>query len=291
MAAIIRTNRALTVGNVRFVGDERCQTQRTPLNSPKSMPPGQPRACPASISKSSIAGHRAVMPSSPGDGISSIRNARLADRSSAELSDIGVGNGRIVAIERRLAADAEVYDAEGRLACPGLIESHIHLDKSRIMDRCAPQERAQLSPIKGVAPLKKSMTVEDIRARAERTLQLCILHGTTRMRTQVEVDPGIGMRGFDAVASLARDYKWAIDIEICVFPQEGLTNYPGTDELLVEGLKRGAKVLGGAPRYDTDHAGQIERIFALAPIGEKISSEFVVARGAVPLVAAIILLN
>jgi cytosine/creatinine deaminase len=193
-----------------------------------------------------------------------IRNARLADRSSAELSDIGVGNGRIVAIERRLAADAEVYDAEGRLACPGLIESHIHLDKSRIMERCAPQERAQLNPIKGVAPLKKSMTVEDIRARAERTLQLCILHGTTRMRTQVEVDPGIGMRGFDAVASLARDYRWAIDIEICVFPQEGLTNYPGTDELLVEGLKRGAKVLGGAPRYDTDHAGQIERIFALA---------------------------
>jgi cytosine deaminase len=84
-----------------------------------------------------------------------IRNARLADRSSAELSDIGIGNGRIVAIERRLTADAEVYNAEGRLACPGLIESHIHLDKSRIMDRCAPQERAQLNPIKGVVPLKK----------------------------------------------------------------------------------------------------------------------------------------
>jgi cytosine deaminase len=193
-----------------------------------------------------------------------IRNARLADRSSVELSDIGVRNGRIVAIERALAAEAEIYDAEGRLACPGLIESHIHLDKSRIMERCAPQERAQLSPIKGVAPLKKSMTIEDIRGRAERTLEQCILHGTTRMRTQVEVDPGIGMRGFDAVTSLIDDYKWAIDIEICVFPQEGLTNYPGTDELLVEGLKRGAKVVGGAPRYDTDPSGQIERIFALA---------------------------
>jgi cytosine deaminase len=193
-----------------------------------------------------------------------IRNARLADRSCDELSDVGVGNGRIVAIERGLVAEAEVYDAEGRLACPGLIESHIHLDKSRIIDRCAPQKRAELSPIKGVAPLKKSMTAEDIRVRAERTLEQCILHGTTRMRTQVEVDPGIGMRGFDAVASLIGDYDWAIDLEICVFPQEGLTNYPGTDELLVEGLRRGAKVLGGAPRYDTDHAGQIERIFALA---------------------------
>jgi cytosine deaminase len=54
------------------------------------------------------------------------------------------------------------------------------------------------------------------------------------------------------------------DIEMCVFPQEGLTNYPGTDELLVEGLKRGAQVIGGAPRYDTDGAAQINRIFELA---------------------------
>src|SRR4029450_10646847 len=115
-----------------------------------------------------------------------------------------------------------------------------------------------------VSPLKESMSVEDVHARAERTLQDCIKHGTTRMRTQVEVDPAIGMRGFEGVQSLIADYKWAIDIEICVFPQEGLTNYPGTDELLVEALRRGATVIGGAPRYDTDPATQIERVFALA---------------------------
>ena len=108
------------------------------------------------------------------------------------------------------------------------------------------------------------MSVEDVRTRAERTLEECIKHGTTRMRTQVEVDPGIGMRGFEGVQSLIADYKWAIDIEICVFPQEGLISYPGTEELLVEGLKRGARVIGGAPRYDTDEAGQIQRIFELA---------------------------
>jgi len=49
-----------------------------------------------------------------------------------------------------------------------------------------------------------------------------------------------------------------------VFPQEGLTNYPGTEELLVAGLKRGATVIGGAPRYDSDEPGQIRRIFELA---------------------------
>jgi cytosine/creatinine deaminase len=194
-----------------------------------------------------------------------IRNARLADRSRDHPPvDIGIENGRIVAIGPGLTAHAEVYDAKGCLACPGLIETHIHLDKSRIIDRCAPQDRRALSPVLGVTPLKKNMSVEDVRTRAERTLEECVMHGTTRMRTQVEVDPGIGMRGFEAVESLIADYRWAIDIEMCVFPQEGLTNYPGTDELLVEGLKRGAKVIGGAPRYDTDGVRQIERIFELA---------------------------
>ena len=192
-----------------------------------------------------------------------IRNARLPDRPTEPL-DIGIQHGRIAAIGKNLQVVAETYDAEGCVACPGLVESHIHIDKSRIIDRCAPQERRTLSPVIGVAPLKKDMSVEDVRARAANTIEQCILHGTTRMRTQVEVDPGIGMRGFEAVQSLIEDYRWAIDIEICVFPQEGLTNYPGTDELLVEGLKRGARVIGAAPRYDTDGNRQIERVFELA---------------------------
>lgn len=193
-----------------------------------------------------------------------VRNALISDRLADGPLDIGIAGGKIAAVGRGLAAEVPTYDARTRLACPGLIESHIHIDKSRIVDRCTPQERATLSPVKGVTPLKPAMTVEDVYARAAKTVEQCILHGTTRMRTQVEVDPGIGMRGFEAVQALVADYKWAIDIEICVFPQEGLSNYPGTDELVVEGLRRGAKLVGGAPRYDTDEAAHIERIFELA---------------------------
>src|SRR3954452_3773339 len=228
----------------------RSPPDRPPLNSQ-----GRPRAGPDETGQI-LSGSKIV------DLI--IRNARLFDRLSDGPLDIGVEQGRIIAIERGISSEADVYDAKGYLVCPGLIETHIHLDKSRIIDRCAPQERSQLSPVKGVTPLKKSMSVEDVRTRAARTLEECIKHGTTRMRTQVEVDPGIGMRGFEGVQSLIADYRWAIDIEICVFPQEGLTNYPGTDELLVEALERGAKVIGGAPRYDTDGAAQIRRIFELA---------------------------
>ena len=122
----------------------------------------------------------------------------------------------------------------------------------------------RVNPVTLTAPLKKDFTVEDVRARAEATLRECLVNGATRMRTQVEIDPAIGLRGFEAVHSLIADYAWAIDIEICVFPQDGLTNYPGTEELLVAALKRGAPVLGGAPRYDSDPAAQLGRVFALA---------------------------
>ena len=193
-----------------------------------------------------------------------VRNVRLADRPSAEPVDIGVVDGKIVAIKRGLTGAAEAYDAGGRLGCAGLIETHIHLDKSRIIDRCPPEAKRDISPMRQVAAMKPGFTVEYVRLRAERTLVECILNGTTRMRAQVEVDPAIGMRGFEAVQSLVADYKWAIDIEICVFPQDGLTNDPGTDELLVEGLERGARAIGGAPRYDADPACQIRRIFELA---------------------------
>src|SRR5260370_41607711 len=140
-------------------------------------------------------------------------NGRVADRELGGRVDIGVEHGRIVGLEHAHAGEAEVYDAKGYLACPGLIETHIHLDKSRIIDRCAPQERKTLSPVKGVSPLKESMSVEDVHARAERTLQDCIKHGTTRMRTQVEVDPAIGMRGFEGVQSLIAGYNWPIHFD------------------------------------------------------------------------------
>src|SRR5207237_9570734 len=107
-------------------------------------------------------------------------------------------------------------------------------------------------------------SVEDVYERAEKTLRECLVNGTTRMRTQVEIDLGVGLRGFEAVRALATEYRWAIDIELCVFPQAGLTNYRGTEQLLVDASKRGAPVLGAAPRYDSDPTAQIDRIFALA---------------------------
>ena len=115
-----------------------------------------------------------------------------------------------------------------------------------------------------VSAVKHTFTVEDVTERAAGTIEKCISHGATRMRTHVEVDPKVGLRGLEGVKALIDRYRWAIDLEICVMPQEGLTNNPGTDELMVAALKNGATVVGAAPNYDTDRPAQIRRVFEMA---------------------------
>jgi cytosine deaminase len=192
-----------------------------------------------------------------------LRNARRIG-AEHELTDIGIARGRVAAIEPGLAAEGETIDLGGRLVSPGFVETHIHLDKSCILDRCKSERGDLEEAIAEAAKAKAAFTPEDVHSRAVRTLEKAILQGTTHMRTHLEVDPGVGLRGLEGVLPLVKEYSWAIDLEICVFPQEGLLNNPGTDELMVAALDRGCRVVGGAPYTDSNPLGQIDRVFELA---------------------------
>jgi cytosine deaminase len=192
-----------------------------------------------------------------------LRQGRLTGSDEAPV-DIGVADGRIVDIAPHIAADAPEQQLNGRLVIPGFVETHIHLDKSCILERCSCERGTLEEAIETVAAAKRSFTEADIHARAQRTLEKAIIQGTTRMRTHVEADPRVGLNGFHALRTLKRDYAWALDLQICVFPQEGLTNDPGTEELLVEACEQGADVIGGCPYTDTDPATQTTRIFDIA---------------------------
>ncbi len=193
-----------------------------------------------------------------------IRNAKLA-RVDGPTLDIGVRGGVIVAIEPRLAAEGPEHDAAGKLVSPGLIESHFHLDKAMTIDRVPYQpNRMARDHMQRTASVKHTFTCEDIYERSAKTIEQCVLHGVMHMRTQVEVDPNVGLLGFEAIEQLRKDYAWAIDIQPCVFLQEGWTGVTGADENLVSCVKRGAPVIGGGIRYDKDGPGQIRRVFELA---------------------------
>jgi cytosine deaminase len=193
------------------------------------------------------------------------RNGRIAGGGSDPV-DVGIVDGRIATIGSGLAAHegSQEIACEGRLLVGGFVETHIHLDKACISDRCRCGGSGLKHVIAAVTAAKRDFTEDDIYRRGQRALEKAIVQGTTRMRTHVEVDPRIGMKGFDAIAQLKRDFAWAIDIELCVFPQEGLINDPGCDDLLVAACENGAGSIGGVPYVDSDPHAQIARVFELA---------------------------
>ncbi|MEM9682653.1 MAG: amidohydrolase family protein [Pseudomonadota bacterium] len=194
-----------------------------------------------------------------------LRNARLADAAEGTpLVDVGIESGTISVIAPELAAEGEEIDARGRFVSPGLVETHIHLDKSRILDRCTASPNRGTDHMERVSDVKPTFSVEDVYARAQQTIEESLVHGIMHMRTHVELDGNVGLNGFEALQYLAKDYDWALDLELCVFAQEGLSNAPETDANLVAALNQGATVIGGAPAYDPDHGAQIRRVFDLA---------------------------
>ncbi|WP_137128694.1 amidohydrolase family protein [Rhizobium sp. FY34] len=179
--------------------------------------------------------------------------------------DVAVHQGRIACIGVEAGQVGRVEeDCDGRLLLPGLVDSHVHLDKACLLCRCREAGGGLKGAIAAVSQLKRSFTVEDVYARGARVIEQAIASGTMHMRTHVEVDPRAGLRSFDAMKALKRDYAFGLDLTICVFPQEGLTNDPGTLELLEEALGDGADLLGGCPYTDSDPSGQMETLFAMA---------------------------
>ncbi|HEY2526440.1 MAG TPA: amidohydrolase family protein [Xanthobacteraceae bacterium] len=192
-----------------------------------------------------------------------LRNALLPGRETHSF-DVGVAGGRIVELAPHIAADVPTEDVAGHVVIAGFVESHIHLDKSCILDRCKREDGTLAEAIAQVAAAKRHFSEDDVYQRARRTLERAILQGTMRMRTHVEVDPRIGLKSFQAIRRLKQVYAWAVALEICVFPQEGLFNDPGAEELLVEACRQGADLIGGCPYTDSDPQGQIARIFTIA---------------------------
>ncbi|WDY60453.1 amidohydrolase family protein [Pseudomonas sp. PSKL.D1] len=186
-------------------------------------------------------------------------NVRVGDNPAP--TRLLIEDGRFVS---RLSRPAPTLDLAGCLVLPGLVETHIHLDKACILSRCHLQEGTLAEAIAQTRQAKAAFTKADVYARGAAVLEQAITQGTTHMRTHVEIDPGIGLTGLRAIRQLQADYAWAVTLEICVFPQEGMLDNPGTEALLCQALDEGAEVLGGCPYTDSDPPAQIRRLFELA---------------------------
>jgi len=172
--------------------------------------------------------------------------------------------GRIAAVGGDLSSAREVVEVAGRVVTPGLVEAHIHLDKALLAGRVPATAGTLEEAIRLTGEAKRRFSVDDIRARARRALEMAVAGGTTALRTHVEVDPIVGLMGMEAVLPLREEFAPAVDLQICAFAQEGIVHAPGTETLLRRALAMGADVIGGCPYNDSNARRHIETVFDLA---------------------------
>lgn len=187
-----------------------------------------------------------------------------------DASDIHVSDGLITAITPTDATAAPApgeVDGRGLLAIPGLVNTHAHIDGS--------WWGLPWQPYGGAGGTEGRIAYERERRgdlglpSAERTravLAEFVRHGTTAIRTHVDVDPGVGLSAIEAVREAVAEYDGAITAEIVAFPQDGVLRRPGVVEMLTDAARAGVEHIGGIDpaSIDRDPVGQLDAIFVIA---------------------------
>jgi cytosine deaminase len=186
------------------------------------------------------------------------------------LCDLGIASGRFVSMGQSAASSNAglTLDAEGRMAVPGFVEPHIHLDKALISERAPVNISGTLTEaIEILWNIKRNFTVDEIADRASRVLERALESGIFRLRTHVDVDPIGGTRPAEGLIRTRERFRDLMDIQIVAFPQEGIVKSPGTEALMREVMKSGVDVVGGMPFNEAspqDSRRHIEIVFDIA---------------------------
>lgn len=154
----------------------------------------------------------------------------------------------------------------------GFINEHAHLDKGIIVPRVTYKDEPAPVRAEWTRQAKAEFTKADILQRADAAIRQMLRYGTAYVRTHVDVDPLVGLKGIEALLELQEKYKSEIVIDITAFCQEGFDRFPETEQLLEEAVRMGRIGIGGHTLTDRDGRGHIRRIFAIA---EKTGAEWI----------------
>jgi cytosine deaminase len=196
-----------------------------------------------------------------------IRNARI--RGHDRLLDIGIDKGLIATVAPMLAGTGqEEIDAAGSLVLPGLINLHLHADKSLLGEVMRPNLSGTLpEAIEITNAFKRNYDPEEVAARAGRVLEAGVKNGTTFFRLFADVGTIGGLRAAQGLLLARERLQKYCRVQVVAFPQEGIARDPGAAELLEEAVKQGCEIVGGLPWYeytDEDARAHIDVCFAIA---------------------------
>lgn len=165
--------------------------------------------------------------------------------------DIGVRDGRIVAVEPALAATAaEEVDAAGQLVTPPFVDAHFHMDST--LSYGLPRINQSGTLLEGIAlwgELKPTLTQDAIVERALAYCDWAVGKGLLAIRSHVDVcDPRL--LAVEALLQVRERVKPYLDLQLVAFPQDGVLRSPGALALLKRALDLGVDVVGGIPHFE-----------------------------------------
>jgi len=178
-----------------------------------------------------------------------IRNANLPDGRVG--IDIGIKDGKIVALEVALTAKAQKeIDASGYLVSPPFVDAHFHMDATLSLG--LPRLNQSGTLLEGIAlwgELKPHLTVEAIKERALRYCDLAVARGLLAIRSHVDIcDPRL--LAVDALLEVRKEVAPYLDLQLVAFPQDGYLRDTGAAKLMETALDRGVDVVGGIPHFE-----------------------------------------
>ena len=156
-----------------------------------------------------------------------------------------------------------ILDLEGRLVLKGFADIHVHLDKV-LMDDGGKEPSSLEEAIRFMHEYKKSAKQGDIYKRARRMAERCYSHGTRWIRTHVDVDAFWGLKAYEVLKQLQKEFYPKLNIQIVAFPQEGIVGNRENYRLLDQALLNGADLVGGIPAAEEDYKNHIDMIMDLA---------------------------
>lgn len=165
--------------------------------------------------------------------------------------DIGIRDGRIVAVEPALAATAaEEVDAAGQLVTPPFVDAHFHMDST--LSYGLPRVNQSGTLLEGIAlwgELKPTLTQDAIVERALAYCDWAVGKGLLAIRSHVDVcDPRL--LAVEALLQVRERVKPYLDLQLVAFPQDGVLRSPGALALLTRALDLGVDVVGGIPHFE-----------------------------------------
>jgi len=195
-----------------------------------------------------------------------LANALLPD---GKRADILIEDGRIAAIGKAATAPAgaERIDLGGALLVPGFVDGHIHLDKTLLGLPFQPHRRGDTvaERIAREKDLRRELRYP-VEERARELIRRVVAHGTTALRTHVDIDTEIGLAGLHALLGVREAARDFLDIQVVAFPQSGIVADPGTADVLDQAIRDGADLGGGLDPagIDNDVNGHLDAIFGIA---------------------------